>query len=272
MGLGGGKSMRMTEGMYQYLQIQQEEDVAVITLCRPKANALNRQMLLEIGEAFTRAAQDDGVKGVIVTAEGEKFFAAGAEISGFLSLDAMQARELSRVAQEAFGQIETLEKPVIAAINGYALGGGCELAMACDIRIASTKAVFGQPEVSLGIMPCFGGTQRLPRLVGMGIARELIYTGRHVEAEEAMRIGLVNRVVAPEALMPAAKEMMAQILSKAPLAISACKTAICRGLEMDLSQGLELERDLNGLLFSTKDKTEGVQAFLEKRQPRFCGK
>ena len=257
----------------QFIIIEVEENgTAVLTLNRPKANALSTEMLGEIKTVFEEIAKDDTVKGVIVTAPGEKFFVAGADINGFLELDAMGGREASRFAQSCFQAIEDLEKPVIAAVNGYALGGGNEIAMACDIRIASTKAVFGQPEVNLGIMPCFGGTQRLTRLVGAGIAKELMFTARQVKADEAYRIGLVNKVVEPEELLPAAKEMMAQILSKAPLAISACKTAICRGIEMDLSQGLELERDLNGLLFSTKDKTEGVQAFLEKRQLRFCGK
>ena len=257
----------------QFIIIEVEENgTAVLTLNRPKANALSTEMLGEIKTVFEEIAKDDTVKGVIVTAPGEKFFVAGADINGFLELDAMGGREASRFAQSCFQAIEDLEKPVIAAVNGYALGGGNEIAMACDIRIASTKAVFGQPEVNLGIMPCFGGTQRLTRLVGAGIAKELMFTARQVKADEAYRIGLVSKVVEPEELLPAAKEMMAQILSKAPLAISACKTAICRGIEMDLSQGLELERDLNGLVFSTKDKTEGVQAFLEKRQTRFCGK
>ena len=165
-----------------------------------------------------------------------------------------------------------MEKPVIAAVNGYALGGGNEVSMACDIRIASTNAVFGQPEVNLGIMPCFGGTQRLARLVGYGIAKELVFTARQVRADEALRLGLVNKVVEPEELLDAAKEMMGTILSKAPRAISMCKVAINKGKEMDMDNALELESNVTGLLFATKDKKEGVSAFLDKRKAEFLGK
>ena len=241
------------------LLIEVEDGIAVVTMNRPKANALNTEMLLEIESVFKCIATDDTVKGVIVTAPGEKFFVAGADINGFL-------------AQDAFQAIDDLEKPVIAAVNGYALGGGNEIAMACDIRIASTKAIFGQPEVNLGLMPCFGGTQRLPRLVGYGIAKELIFTARNVDAQEAYRIGLVNKVVEPAELLDSAKEMMKVILSKAPLAIGACKVAINKGKDLDMADGLELERNLNGLLFSTEDKNEGVGAFIEKRAATFSGK
>ena len=213
----------------QFIIIEVEENgTAVLTLNRPKANALSTEMLGEIKTVFEEIAKDDTVKGVIVTAPGEKFFVAGADINGFLELDAMGGREASRFAQSCFQAIEDLEKPVIAAVNGYALGGGNEIAMACDIRIASTKAVFGQPEVNLGIMPCFGGTQRLTRLVGAGIAKELMFTARQVKADEAYRIGLVNKVVEPEELLPAAKEMMATILTKSPLGVAACKVAARR--------------------------------------------
>ena len=174
------------------LIIEVEDGIAVVTMNRPKANALNTEMLLEIESVFKCMAEDDTVKGAIVTAPGEKFFVAGADINGFLALDGMGGRTASKLAQDAFQAIDDLEKPVIAAVNGYALGGGNEIAMACDIRIASTKAIFGQPEVNLGLMPCFGGTQRLPRLVGYGIAKELIFTARNVDAQEAYRIGLVN--------------------------------------------------------------------------------
>ena len=179
----------------------------------------------------------------------------------------MGGREASRFAQSCFQAIEDLEKPVIAAVNGYALGGGNEIAMACDIRIASTKAVFGQPEVNLGIMPCFGGTQRLTRLVGAGIA-----TARQVKADEAYRIGLVNKVVEPEELLNSAKEMMATILTKSPLGVAACKVAANKGGDLSIADGLNLEADLNGLLFSTADKNEGVSAFIEKRDAKFTGK
>ena len=257
----------------KFIIIEVEENgTAVLTLNRPKANALSTEMLGEIKTVFEAIAEDDTVKGVIVTAPGEKFFVAGADINGFLALDGMQGRAASKFAQSCFQAIEDLEKPVIAAVNGYALGGGNEIAMACDIRIASTKAIFGQPEVNLGLMPCFGGTQRLPRLVGYGIAKELIFTARNVDAQEAYRIGLVNKVVEPEELLDSAKEMMKVILSKAPLAIGACKVAINKGKDLDMADGLELERNLNGLLFSTEDKNEGVGAFIEKRAAKFSGK
>ena len=257
----------------QFIIIEVEENgTAVLTLNRPKANALSTEMLGEIKTVFEEIAKDDSVKGVIVTAPGEKFFVAGADINGFLALDAMGGREASRFAQSCFQAIEDLEKPVIAAVNGYALGGGNEIAMACDIRIASTKAVFGQPEVNLGIMPCFGGTQRLTRLVGAGIAKELMFTARQVKADEAYRIGLVNKVVEPEELLNSAKEMMATILTKSPLGVAACKVVANKGGDLSIADGLNLEADLNGLLFSTADKNEGVSAFIEKRDAKFTGK
>ena len=257
----------------QFIIIEVEENgTAVLTLNRPKANALSTEMLGEIKTVFEEIAKDNTVKGVIVTAPGEKFFVAGADINGFLELDAMGGREASRFAQSCFQAIEDLEKPVIAAVNGYALGGGNEIAMACDIRIASTKAVFGQPEVNLGIMPCFGGTQRLTRLVGAGIAKELMFTARQVKADEAYRIGLVNKVVEPEELLPAAKEMMATILTKSPLGVAACKVSANKCADLSIADGLNLEADLNGLLFSTADKNEGVSAFIEKRDAKFTGK
>ena len=254
------------------LIIEVEDGIAVVTMNRPKANALNTEMLLEIESVFKCMAEDDTVKGAIVTAPGEKFFVAGADINGFLALDGMGGRTASKLAQDAFQAIDDLEKPVIAAVNGYALGGGNEIAMACDIRIASTKAIFGQPEVNLGIMPCFGGTQRLTRLVGAGIAKELMFTARQVGAEEAYRIGLVNKVVEPGELLDAAKEMMATILTKSPLGVAACKVAANKGGDLSIADGLNLEADLNGLLFSTADKNEGVGAFIDKREAKFTGK
>ena len=257
----------------KFIMMEVEENgTAVLTLNRPKANALSTEMLGEIKTVFEEIAKDDSVKGVIVTAPGEKFFVAGADINGFLALDGMGGREASRFAQSCFQAIEDLEKPVIAAVNGYALGGGNEIAMACDIRIASTKAIFGQPEVNLGIMPCFGGTQRLTRLVGAGIAKELMFTARQVGAEEAYRIGLVNKVVEPGELLDAAKEMMATILTTSPLGVAACKVAANKGGDLSIADGLNLEADLNGLLFSTADKNEGVGAFIEKREAKFTGK
>ncbi|MCQ4725175.1 enoyl-CoA hydratase-related protein [Anaerotignum faecicola] len=255
------------------LIVEMDGAIAVVTINRPKAlNALNAETLEEIKKTMECIGEDEAVKGVIITGAGEKSFVAGADISQFVPLDAIGGRKCAELGQAACSSIEKLEKPVIAAVNGYALGGGNEISMACDIRIASTKAVFGQPEVNLGIMPCFGGTQRLTRLVGYGYAKEMIFTARQVKADEALRIGLVNKVVEPEELMSAAKEMMNTILSKAPIAIAMCKVAINRGKEMDLDDALELERDVTGLLFSTADKTEGVDAFLNKRKAEFTGK
>ncbi|MGL4789810.1 MAG: enoyl-CoA hydratase-related protein [Anaerotignaceae bacterium] len=252
--------------------IEVDGKVAVLTMNRPKAlNALNAETMEEMIKIMDCIGKDDSIEGVIITAEG-KGFIAGADITQFVPLDAMGGRKCSELGQMCCNSIEKLEKPVIAAVNGFALGGGNEVALACDIRIASTKAVFGQPEVNLGIMPCFGGTQRLTRLVGYGIAKEMIFTARQVKAEEAFRIGLVNKVVEPEELLASAKEMMATILTKAPKAIAMCKVAINRGKDMDFDNALEIERDVTGLLFSTTDKVEGVAAFLEKRPAVFTGK
>ena len=246
--------------------------VAIVTMNRPKAlNALNNQTLTELDKIFSLLAKTPEVLGVIITGEG-KGFVAGADIKQMQDYGAEQGRDYADFAQSVFNKIEALEKPVIAAVNGYALGGGCELSMSCDIRIASEKAVFGQPEAKLGLMPCFGGSQRLPRLVGTGIAKELIYTCRQVKADEAKAIGLVNKVVPAESLMEEAKAMMAQIVVMAPIAIRYSKVAINRGMNMDLNNALELEKDVSALCFATEDKTEGVNAFIEKRTPEFKNK
>ena len=194
---------------------------------------------------------------------------AVADLSQMQSYKSEEGRNYANRAQALFNKIEALEKPVIAAVNGYALGGGCELSMSCDIRIASEKAVFGQPEANLGVIPCFGGTQRLPRLVGTGIAKELIYTGRQVKAEEAKSIGLVNKVVPAESLLDEAKSMLRTILEKAPMAIRYSKVAINRGMDVDMRAGLELEIDLAAITFGTEDKQEGMDAFLGKRPAVF---
>ena len=246
--------------------------VAIVTMNRPKAlNALNNQTLTELDNIFSLLAKTPEVLGVIITGEG-KGFVAGADIKQMQDYGAEQGRDYADFAQSVFNKIEALEKPVIAAVNGYALGGGCELSMSCDIRIASEKAVFGQPEAKLGLMPCFGGSQRLPRLVGTGIAKELIYTCRQVKADEAKAIGLVNKVVPAESLMDEAKAMMAQIVVMAPIAIRYSKVAINRGMNMDLNNALELEKDVSALCFATEDKNEGVNAFIEKRTPEFKNK
>lgn len=253
----------------EFVKAELEGHVAVLTMNRPKAlNALNDQTLDELDRLFTAIESDRDVWGVIITGEG-RAFVAGADIAQMQKLGVEEGRLYSHRAQTLFNKIESLEKPVIAAVNGFALGGGCELSMSCDIRIASEKAVFGQPEANLGLMPCFGGTQRLPRLVGAGIAKELIYTCRQVKAQEAKEIGLANKVVPAEDLMNEAREMMSVILSKSPIAIGYCKAAINRGADTDLRNGLEIERECWAVVFGTKDKEEGINAFLEKRTPVF---
>ena len=250
-------------------RLEVEGAIAIVTMDRPKAlNALSDKTLNELDRIFTYLAGAEEILGIILTGEG-KGFVAGADISQMQPYGPSEGRAYADRAQTLFNKIEGIEKPVIAAVNGYALGGGCELAMSCDIRIASEKAVFGQPEANLGVIPCFGGTQRLPRLVGTGIAKELIYTGRQVKAAEAKEIGLVNQVVPADALLDAAKDMMNAIPGKAPIAIRYSKVAINRGMDVDLRAGLELEKDLAALTFGTEDKQEGMDAFLAKRPAVF---
>ena len=245
--------IQMFSEQLQNVRLEVEGAIAIVTMARPKAmNALNNQTLGELESLFHYFKKDKDIFGVIITGEG-KAFVAGADISQMNGYNAEQGREYADYAQSIFNKIEALEKPVIAAVNGYALGGGCELSMSCDIRIASDKAVFGQPEVNLGVIPCFGGTQRLSRLVGTGIAKELIYTARNVKAEEA-------------------KAMMQTILSKAPLAVRYAKIAINEGIQMDLYRGLELEKDVCALTFGSDDSKEGMSAFLEKRPAVFQNK
>ena len=255
--------IQMLSEQLQNVRLEVEGAIAIVTMARPKAmNALNNQTLGELESLFHYFKKDKDIFGVIITGEG-KAFVAGADISQMNGYNAEQGREYADYAQSIFNKIEALEKPVIAAVNGYALGGGCELSMSCDIRIASDKAVF---------IPCFGGTQRLSRLVGTGIAKELIYTARNVKAEEAKSIGLVNKVVPAESLLDEAKAMMQTILSKAPLAVRYAKIAINEGIQMDLYRGLELEKDVCALTFGSDDSKEGMSAFLEKRPAVFQNK
>lgn len=263
------ESLKAVAAGLQNIRVEQDGCIAILTMNRPKAlNALNDQTLLELDQLFTCLESESDILGVIITGEG-KGFVAGADISQMQSYGSEEGRNYANRAQLLFNKIEALEKPVIAAVNGYALGGGCELSMACDIRIASEKAVFGQPEANLGVIPCFGGTQRLPRLVGTGIAKELIYTGRQVKAEEAKAIGLVNKVVPHESLLEEAKAMLDLIATKAPMAVRYSKVAINRGMDVDLRAGLELEKDLAAITFGTQDKQEGMDAFLAKRPAVF---
>ena len=249
-----------------------EENIAVITMNRPKAlNALNNQTLYELNRVISALEESDDIWGCILTGSG-KAFAAGADIEQMAPYGGEEGRRYAAYAQGVFNRLEKLEKPVIAAVNGYALGGGCELALSCDFCYASTKARFGQPEVNLGVIPCFGGTQRFPRAVGMRMAKEIIYTGRHISADEALALGLVNKVTAPEDLLPQCMETMRLIVSKAPIAVRYAKIAIQCGAEMDLHKGLELEKDLAAITFATEDKMLGMRAFLDKETPVFTNK
>lgn len=256
---------------YHTLLVEDKGNVRVITLHRPQElNSLNSELLSELDSAMAAAAGDRQVKVIIITGAG-KAFAAGADISQMATMNAAEGKSFGAFGSAVFRRIETLDKPVIAAVNGYALGGGCELAMACDIRIGSSKAKVGQPETNLGITPGFSGTQRLARIVGMGRAKEMIFTGEPVDAMEAWRTGLFNKVVEPEELMDTAMAMAEKIAGKAPLALTYAKEAVNQGYEADLDTGIALEANLFGLCFSTRDQKEGMRAFLERRAPEFKG-
>lgn len=257
---------------YEFVTLAVENRIATLTVNRPdKLNALNDATIAELGLAIDEVRTRDDIAGLIVTGAG-RAFVAGADISELSSQTPTVAKARARAGQEVFRRFETSAKPVIAAVNGFALGGGCELALACHIRIASDKAKFGQPEVKLGTCPGFGGTQRLSRLIGKGRAIQLVTTAEMIDAQEAYRIGLVNKVVSLDGLMPAAHEMMNLILANGPLAVALCIEAIDRGLEMSLDEGLVLEANHFGLLAASEDMTEGMKAFLEKRPPAFKGR
>ncbi|MCB9881671.1 MAG: enoyl-CoA hydratase/isomerase family protein [Planctomycetes bacterium] len=258
---------------FRFVRMERRESTALLTIDRQeKLNALNADVLEELAEAVTDAFVDDDVRAIVITGAGDKSFVAGADIDMLAEQDVLEGRQNSLVGQDVMETIEDGPKPVIAAVNGYALGGGCELALACDFRIASTNAVFGLPEVGLGIIPGYGGTQRLPRLVGTGHALELIMTGGKIDAHEAQRIGLVNRVAEPDALIDEALKCAAKIAKVGPIAVEFAKQAVRRGMLLSLKDGFELEADLFGMISSTADMKEGMQAFLEKRKPQFRGK
>ncbi|MDR2174708.1 MAG: enoyl-CoA hydratase/isomerase family protein [Synergistaceae bacterium] len=251
------------------LLLEVENGIAVVTVNRPKSlNALNSETLAELGECLNDIEKRDDVKVLILTGSGEKSFVAGADISEMVGSDAIGGRKLALLAKAAFEKLENMRQVTIAAVNGFALGGGCEISMACDIRVASENAKFAQPEVGLGIIPGFGGTQRLARLVGKGRAKELIFTTDMIDAQEAYRIGLVNKVVPLAELLDKCKEMAKKILAQSSYAVSLAKAAINTGLDVDLNSGLKLEADLLGLTFATADKKEGMTAFLEKRKEK----
>jgi len=248
------------------------DGVARLTVNRPdKLNALNAIVISELGDAVTRIETDAAIRGVIVTGCGNKAFVAGADISELTEQGVTGGRNRALIGQQVFRRLERCGKPVIAAVNGFALGGGCELAMACHLRVASENARFGQPEVKLGIAPGYGGTVRLPRLVGRARALELLLTGEMIDAAEAHRIGLVNRVVPLDQLLPEAERLLQAILTNGPLAVRACLEAVDAGAEVSVDQALLLEASYFGLLSATGDMKEGTKAFLEKRKPSFSG-
>jgi enoyl-CoA hydratase len=258
---------------FEALTLDVRDRVAVLTVNRPdRLNALDDATIRELGDAIEEIRARDDVGGAIVTGAGARAFVAGADISELSSQGPVEARERALRGQRIFGRFESSPKPVIAAINGYALGGGCELALACHVRVAAEGARLGLPETKLGICPGYGGTQRLPRLVGKGRALELILTGEMIDAAEAHRIGLVNRVVPAAGLLAAAEEMLRKMLANGPVAVALALDAVNRGLEMPLGDALALEATLFGVLASTDDMREGMQAFLAKRAPRFAGK
>jgi len=279
---------------FKNLLYQVADGIATVTINRPRAmNALNSETITEIGQAMDIIAKDDAVRGVIFIGAGDKAFVAGADIGELATKDPISGRAFSRLGQTAFDKVERLPKPVIAAVNGFALGGGCELAMSCHMRVAAAHAKFGQPEVGLGIIPGFGGTQRMPRLVGKGRALELLLGGGIIGAAEAYRIGLVNAVVESykkddegkeilnekgrkifdrEVYLSSIQEMLKGILAKGPIALGYVIESVNRGLDTDLDAGLRTEADLFGVLYATEDVREGLNAFLEKRVAEFKGK
>jgi enoyl-CoA hydratase len=258
---------------YETLLYEKRDSIGYVTINRPdKLNALNRQVMDELDDCFRAIQNDEEVSEVILTGAGEKAFVAGADVQELATLAPLEGRDFSRRGQRIFDLIENLGKPVIAAVNGYALGGGCELAMACTLRIASENARFGQPEVKLGLIPGCAGTQRLARLVGKGRALEMILSGEAIDAQEAYRIGLVNQVVPAAELAAAAQTLACKIAANAPLAIKFALEAVNRGLEMTREQGQFLEAVLFGLCCTTADMKEGTRAFLEKRSAKFVGK
>ncbi len=258
---------------YENLLVEDVNGVRWLTLNRPaKLNALNRALIAELGSAVAAAGADAAVRAVVITGSGEKAFAAGADIAEFVGLGPVEGERMARAGQAVYDAVAALPKPVVAAVNGFALGGGCELALACHVRLASATARFGQPEVKLGLIPGYGGTQRLARLVGQGRALELLCTGAMVDAATAQAWGLANRVVEPAALREAAQKLAEEVAAVSPLAVARCLQAVRVGLDLPLGRAQEVEAALFGLCFASEDMREGTAAFMEKRPPRFAGR
>ena len=247
--------------------LEKKGHIAIATINRPKAlNALNSDVLTDLGELVDIVNSDSEIRALVLTGSGEKAFVAGADIGEMSTLTPEEGEAFGKKGNDVFRRLETLPIPTIAAVNGFALGGGCELSMSCDIRICADTAVFGQPEAGLGITPGFGGTQRLARLVGPGMAKQLIYTAKNIKADEALRIGLVNAVYPAQELLPAAEKLAGTIAKNAPIAVRACKKAINDGLEVKMDDAIVIEEKLFGSCFKTADQIEGMSAFLEKRK------
>jgi enoyl-CoA hydratase len=258
---------------YENILLEKKNSTAYVTVNRPKVlNALSLATMEELGAAFLDIRSDSSVRVAILTGAGEKAFVAGADIGELAKQDPVSGKEFAHRGQAVLDLIENLGKPVIACVNGFALGGGCELALACTMRLASENAKLGQPEVKLGILPGYGGTQRLPRLVGKGRAMQMVLSGEIISAQEAYRIGLVNEVTAAAELIPRAEAIAAKIIANAPLAVQYAMEAVNKGMEMTLAEGLYLEATLFGICCATEDKKEGTTAFLEKRPAQFKGK
>lgn len=255
---------------FKTILLTQENDVAVITINQPDTlNALDSDILTEINHALDEVEADESIKVLVITGSGEKSFVAGANIKDFIEMDTNDGYAFSKLGNEVFYKISTLRQPTIAAVNGYALGGGSELAIACDIRIASENAIFGQPEVGLGIPPGFGATQRLPRLINPAIAKELIFSGRNVKSDEAKEIGLVNKVVPQSLLKDEVMQLANQIAKNAPLAVEKSKQLINQGLDIPLEHGISLETQAFSMFFATEDQKTGAKAFVDKEKPTF---
>ncbi|MDX9834898.1 MAG: enoyl-CoA hydratase-related protein [Desulfobulbus sp.] len=257
---------------YSSIELTSTEGIATLTFNRPKAlNALNGALLAELADAIEHINEDESVRVLILTGAGEKSFIAGADITEIATLSPLGAKKFALVGQGIISSLQALPIPVIAAVNGFALGGGCEMALACDFIYASEKAIFGLPEITLGLIPGFGGTQRLARLIGANRTKEMVFTGRHLTAAEAREIGLVNKIFAPEELMPATLKVAQGISGKGKASLSAAKQTIGQGLNTDLATGLGIERDAFALCLASPDAKEGTSAFLEKRKPVFTG-